>query len=81
MPKKPLSVRELLNMLKNYGIVTLSNKRGKGSEKILLRPNAPGSKKGLQYPIKHHGDSTQISIPVILAILRRFNINKDTFWS
>jgi hypothetical protein len=64
--------------LKPYGVVVMT-KRGKGSERILLKPNEAGSRKGPQYPIKYHGDDTVISLPVINAILRRFNID-DTFW-
>jgi hypothetical protein len=77
MPKKALKLRELTKKLKPYGVVVLK-KRGKGSERILLQPDAPGSKKGPQYPIKDHGEGTEISIPVINAILRRFDINN--FW-
>lgn len=47
---------------------------------MLLKPNAPGSKQGSQYPIKDHGPGTEISIPVINAILRRFEIDKKEFW-
>ena len=54
--------------------------RGKGSEMILLRPNEPGSRQGPQYPIKNHGDGTEIRIPVILALLRRFDIDPRVFW-
>lgn len=79
MPKRPLKFRELLERLKPYGIVPMA-KRGKGSEIILLLPEEPGSKKGLQYPIKHHGDGTEIYIPVINAALRRFAINPEEFW-
>lgn len=79
MPKHPFKLRELLKILKNYGILSLT-KRGKGSERILLRPSEPNSKKGPQYPIKDHGDGTEISIQVINAILRRFDINQDEFW-
>ncbi|SPD72462.1 conserved hypothetical protein [uncultured Desulfobacterium sp.] len=53
-------------------------KRGKGSERILLKPDAAGSRQGPQYPIKCHGDNTEITVPVINAILRRFDIND--FW-
>lgn len=79
MPKRPLKLRELLKKLKPYGITTLS-KRGKGSEIILVKPNSPGSKQGPQYPIKDHGPGTEISIPVINAILRRFDIDPNEFW-
>ena len=82
MPEKtPLKLRELLKRLKRYGIEPMSQKRGKGSEIILLKPNSPGSKKGPQYPIKNHGSNTEISIPVINAVLRRFDIDKEAFWS
>lgn len=80
MPKKPLALKDLLKKLKAYGVVSLTRKRGKGSEIILLKPASPGSKKGPQYPVKNHGKSTEISKPVIRAILRRFEINEDDFW-
>ncbi|MFH1075850.1 MAG: type II toxin-antitoxin system HicA family toxin [Pseudomonadota bacterium] len=80
MSKKPLKFRELIEKLKPYGIVHMS-KRGKGSEVILLKPDIPGAKRGLQYPIKHHGDGTELSIPVINALLRRFEINPESFWA
>jgi hypothetical protein len=80
MPKRPYKLRELLKKLKPYGIVSLTEKRGKGSERILLKPNAPGSKKGPQYPIKNHGLGTEITKQVIDAILRRFGIDKKDFW-
>lgn len=79
MSKKPLPIKDFLRKLKRYGIEVLP-KRDKGSEIILLKPDAPGSHRGPQYPIKNHGDSTEISIPVILAVLRRFGIDKDEFW-
>jgi hypothetical protein len=80
MPKCPLKLRELLKKLKSYRITTLSRERGKGSEIILIKPDAPGSKQGPQYPIKNHGPNTEISIPVINAILRRFGIDAKEFW-
>ncbi|MEI9476719.1 MAG: type II toxin-antitoxin system HicA family toxin [Deltaproteobacteria bacterium] len=79
MPKRPFKLRELAAKLKPYGIMSLT-KRGKGSERILLKPKEPGSKKGPQYPIKDHGEGAEISIPVIKAALRRFGISEDEFW-
>ena len=79
MPKSPLKLRELLKRLSRYGIVVARN-RGKGSEIILLKPKEPGSAKGPQYPMKNHGQGTEISIPVILALLRRFGIDEEEFW-
>jgi len=69
----------LLQKLIPFGIIEAPS-RGKGSERILVKPLAPGSLKGPQYPIKHHGAGTEISIPVIKAVLRRFNIRAEEFW-
>jgi hypothetical protein len=79
MPKRPLKFRELIDKLQPFGIVVMA-KRGKGSEVILLKPDSPGSKQGPQIPIKHHGNSTEIYIPVVNAVLRRFGIDPDMFW-
>lgn len=79
MPKGPLKLRELLKKLKPYSIIVMP-KRGKGSESILVKPKEPGSHKGPQYPIKNHGQGTEISKQVIEAILRRFEIDPGEFW-
>jgi hypothetical protein len=81
MPKGALKLKELLERLKPYGVEPLDSRRGKGSEIILVKPIEPGSRKGPQYPIKNHGMGTEISIPVINALLRRFGINPKEFWS
>ena len=79
MSKKPYKLRALLKKLKSYGIVqTVRKDRGKGSEIVLVKPQSPKSMKGPQYPIKNHGQGTEISIPVINAICRRFGITD--FW-
>jgi len=80
MPKRPLKAKDLIKLLKKYGVVQMPRKRGKGSERILLKPDSPGSPKGPQIPIKYHGSSTEIYIPVILSILRRFDIDPSDFW-
>ena len=79
MSKHPFKLRDLLIKLKPYGVKSLT-KRGKGSERILLRPIVPNSKQGPQYAIKDHGAGTEILIPVVEAILRRFQIDKKEFW-
>jgi len=78
LPKCPLKLNKLIKRLKPYGVKVMSKSRGKGSERILLKPIEPGSKQGPQYPIKDHGKNTEIPVPVINAILRRFKIND--FW-
>ena len=74
-----LSLRVFLKKLKRFGVIPLE-KRGKGSEVILVRPDDPGGRKGTQYPIKNHGLNTMIKRPVIKAALRRFNITAEDFW-
>ena len=79
MPKRPFKLKEFLSRLKQYGIISLT-RRGKGSERILVKPQEPGSRKGPQYPIKNHGAGTEISVAVIKAALRRFEIDEKEFW-
>ena len=67
-------------MSDSYGVESMKPQRGKGSERILVKPHQKGSKRGPQYPIKDHGPGTEITIPVIRAILRRFGIDEDEFW-
>ena len=80
MSKGSLKLRELLERLKVYGITIHDGYRGKGSETILFRPSAPGSTKGPQFTIKNHGTGTEITVPVINAVLRRFEIEPKEFW-
>ena len=68
----------MIKKLGKFGIVVL-DVRGKGSEKMLFRPLSEGSKKGLTYPIKYHGNNTEILAYAITAILRVFNIDEDEF--
>ena len=74
----PLSYRELLQRLAPFGVVE-SPKGGKGSERVLIQPD-PATGRGPQHTIKHHGDKTEIKVPVIRSILRRFNIRPEDFW-
>lgn len=78
--RKPLRYRELLKKLKKFGVVELPSKRGKGSEKILLRPIKEGSDKGPTYPIKNHGDGTELGLGTIRACLNRLGIPEQEFW-
>jgi len=71
----PLSYRELLQRLERFGVGE-APKGGKGSERILTQ----SSGKGPHHTIKHHGDKTEIYVPVIRSILRRFGITPEDFW-
>lgn len=51
MPQRhPMKYREFLEKLKKFGVVEMDLKRGKGSDRILLRPVEPGSKQGPRSP-------------------------------
>ena len=78
MPK-PLPYRELRKRLKKFGVREVPG-RGKGSERMLLKPESPGSKRGPTYPIKCHGEGDEISVGSIKAALRRFDIDPDKSW-
>lgn len=79
MPNRPLSLGDLLKRLKPFKIVSLK-KRGKGSHRVLLLPDAEGSKKGKTYPVKDHGPQTPIYGPMIQSILKAFDIKPGEFW-
>ena len=46
---------------------------------MLFKPEKPGSKKGLQCPIKNHGKNTEFSVGAITRILRLLEIEKSDF--
>jgi len=78
--KRPLKKDDLLERLRRRFNIQIIKKRGKGSELILLQPSEPGSKKGEIFTIKDHGKKTEYPIPVINAVLRRFQIDPEDFW-
>jgi hypothetical protein len=81
-----MKLRELLKRLAEFGVFPMGevvaggDKRGKGSEMILVKPEQDGAGRGPQYAIKNHGMGTELSVPIINAALRRFGIDKKAFW-
>lgn len=73
----PLSCRELLRRLSRFGIIT---RPGKGSHIILIRPTTPDGTTGPIYPVSCHRPSAEVSVHIIRAILRRFDIPEAEFW-
>lgn len=51
--------------------------RGKGSERIIYHPDING--RAASYPVKCHGEGTELRIGVLVSIRRRFNLPKDIF--
>ena len=78
MPKSPLRFKDLLKVLKPFGVKVKQG--GKGSETILVRPLSEDSTKGPQYTIKKHGTNPEISWRVIEALLESLSIPKDAVW-
>lgn len=76
--EKRLRCRALLHRLAAFGIIQA---RQRGSHIVLLKPAAPGSTKGPTYPVACHDPNTEISVAVIKAILRKFDIPEDRFWT
>ena len=71
----PLKINDLYSKLKKFGICI--KRRGKGSHVILVRKDNTNS--GLAYPISDHGKKTEVNVPTISAILRKFKIDNDDF--
>ena len=78
MPKSPLRFKDLLKVLKPFGVKVKQG--GKGSETILVRPLSEDSTKGPQYTIIKHGTNPEISWRVIEALLESLSIPKDAVW-
>ena len=78
----PLRYSELRRRLEAFGATELLH-RGKGSERIFIRRD-PLRGQERTYPIKCHGQHTELGIGTIAACLRRLGFNKDEvdqFWS
>jgi len=74
---RPLTYRKLRKSLKKYGVI---ERYGDGSERIFILPTEPNGDKGPQYSVRCHGEGDEISKPVILALLRRFEISPNDFF-
>ena len=75
---KTYTYRELVKKLKKHDKkFEIWENRGKGSEHIIYHPNVNG--RAESYPIKHHGDGTEIKIGHYPAICRRFGLPKNFF--
>ena len=75
MPK-PYSFRELRKTLKKHDSrFEFWSTRGKGSERIIYHPDVNGSPRS--FPVKYHGESTELRKGVISAIVRRFELPRD----
>jgi len=75
---KVYKYRELIKILKRYDSLFQTHiHRGKGSEQIIYHPNIKGQSRS--FPIKCHGENTEIRKGVLSALIRRFELPKELF--
>ena len=81
MPKS-LKLRELLARLKDFGVIPYPKpSRGKGSELVVYKPTDPKNPlRGPIFTLTNHGMGTPIGDGLLLACLRRFDIDKKEFF-
>jgi predicted RNA binding protein YcfA (HicA-like mRNA interferase family) len=73
---RPYKYRELVKALKKYDKrFEFLERRGKGSHRMIYHPDING--RSQSFPVKHHGDNTELRKGVISAIIRRFELPED----
>ena len=73
---KPHKYRELVKILRKYDSrFGFYANRAKGSERMIYHPDIDGRPES--YPIKCHGQNTELSKGVIKSIIRRFKLPDD----
>jgi hypothetical protein len=77
MPR-PKSFRDMRKALrahdKRFSII---ENRAKGSERMIYHPDIDGRPES--FPVKCHGEGTELRPGVLAGIIRRFKLPKDTF--
>jgi hypothetical protein len=73
---KPYKFRELVQTLRQYDSrFEFSINRAKGSERMIYHPSING--RPAAFPVKCHGENTELRKGVISGIIRRFNLPRD----
>ncbi len=76
----PLKYRDLVKRLRKHDPrFEVWENRAKGSERMLYHPDIGGRPQS--FPLKCHGDSTEIRIGMLRAIMRRFQLPRDVMTS
>jgi hypothetical protein len=70
---------QFVKRLKEFGVVE-TKKKGKGSERYLVRPEFPESTIGPSYTIKCHGEGKPVRDGTMFACLRRLQIDPEEFF-
>jgi predicted RNA binding protein YcfA (HicA-like mRNA interferase family) len=75
---KPHRYREVVKILRQYDSrFEFFENRAKGSERMIYHPDIGG--RPASFPVKCHGEGTELRKGVISAIIRRFNLPRDLF--
>ena len=75
MPK-PHKYRELVRILKDFDArFQFIARRGKGSHRMVYHPSIDG--RAESFPLKCHGENTELSKGVIGDLVRRFKLPSD----
>jgi hypothetical protein len=70
---RPYKFRELVRKLRAYDpLFEVHVREGKGSHRMLYHPNVDGRAEA--YPLKCHGENTEIAVCYIRNIIRRFKL-------
>ncbi len=73
---KSYKFRELVKKLREYDThFEFWTNRAKGSERMIYHPDING--RAESFPVKCHGENTELRKGVISSIIRRFNLPKD----
>lgn len=73
---RPLKYRELVKLLRKHDPrFEFWERRGKGSERIIHHPDVDGRPES--FPVKYHGEGTELRKGILAAIRRRFKLPKD----
>jgi hypothetical protein len=70
---RPYKYRELVKALKSHDPrFEFFDRRGKGSERMISHPDVDGRPES--FPVKCHGEGTELRKGVISGIIRRFKL-------
>lgn len=71
---KSLKYRELRKKLHKFGVIEFKSK-GKGSHRMFYYPDT-----NKYFPVKCHGEGTEISRSIVQLIRQKFNIKIEEFY-
>ena len=77
MPK-PKTYRDVVRILKDHDSrFEFGTNRSKGSERMIYHPDINGRPES--YPVKCHGEGTELRKGVLASLIRRFALPRDIF--